>query len=90
MDEPVIPEQTPDAESQTAVFRKKVESNPNISLSLYIANSICLSAGMALFEMTSERWSSMSPFMHWGFWLLLAGNITNTWKAALSTSTRKK
>jgi hypothetical protein len=73
----------------TEIFTKTVKSNPNLSLGLYVVNSICLAAGQALYEMTSDRWTSMSWFMRVAFWLLIIGNITNTWKAALSSSTRK-
>lgn len=75
-------------DSPTQVFRKA--TGGKFAIGLYIVNSICLVVGAAMLSMKSSEWDAMILMNKVGWALLLLGNVTNTWKAATSTSTRPK
>lgn len=76
--------------SNTALFIKRHFGGAWFSIALYIINSICLVVGAAMLAMKFEDWSGMWWMQKLGWSLLLIGNVTNTWKAATSASTRKE
>lgn len=81
-------EETQQEDSVTQVFKKAASGK--FSIALYVVNSICLVVGAAMLSMKASEWEGMMPMNKWGWGLLLLGNVTNTWKAATSSSTRPK
>lgn len=75
--------------TSTDAFAKKAASG-KFSIALYIVNSICLTAGLACMDMSLDKWSGYWAMQKVGWLLLLVGNVTNTWKAATSSSARPK
>lgn len=62
----------------------------SFSVGLYLMNSFCLVVGAAMLAMKPSDWHAMSGMNKVGWGLLLAGNVSNTWKAATSQSAKKE
>jgi hypothetical protein len=72
------------------IFGRWVFERRTVAGTLYCLNAGSMAFGAAFVAMKPEEWAAMSGMQKAGWILLLLGNLTNTLKAFISTSSEKK